>query len=161
MDVYLLRHGEAGDSTLWKGDDSQRPLTEDGVKRMKEQAKTLKKWNVKVDVLISSPYIRAWQTADAIAKAFDVPVIEDARLQPGCTLDMALALLREQQKFGHVWLTGHGGNGTDLGAIAAGLIGGGHIHIAKGGLVHVRLTSLNQPDGELIWHVTPAIMGAT
>src|SRR5215472_12229115 len=99
MDVYLLRHGEAGDSALWRGDDSQRPLTEEGVERMKRQAKTLKKWNVKVDALISSPYIRARQTADAISKAFDVPVIEDKRLKPGCTLSMALDVLREQEKF--------------------------------------------------------------
>lgn len=161
MDVYLLRHGDAGDSARWQGDDSQRPLTEQGVARMKQQAATLKRWNLQIDALISSPFVRARQTADAIAEAFGVPVVEDARLQPGCTLKLALDVLRERDKLDHVWLTGHGGDDSDLGAIASGLIGGGHIRITKGGLIHVRLTTLKPSAGELIWHLTPALMGAT
>lgn len=161
MDVYLLRHGDAGDSARWAGDDSQRPLTEQGVARMKQQAATLRKWNLQIDALISSPYVRARQTANAIAEAFGVPVIEDARLQPGCTLKLALELLREQSKLNHIWLTGHGGDDSDLGGIASGLIGGGHLRIVKGGLLHIRITTLKPSAGELIWQLTPALMGAT
>lgn len=155
MDVYLLRHGDAGPH--WSEHDDQRPLTPEGITRIKRQAATLRSWGIKVDMLISSPYVRARQTADVIAKAFDVTAIEDARLSAGCILRDVLALLHEHTASKHIWLTGHE---PDLSTIASGLIRGGQIKMAKGGLARVHITSLQPANGELIWHLTPQTMGA-
>ena len=155
MDVYLLRHGDAG--SAWTQNDDQRPLTAEGVVRMSRQAATLHGWGLHVDALLSSPYVRARQTANAIGKVFDVPVIEDKRLAAGCSLRDVVAVLHDHAASKHIWLTGHE---PDLSTITAGLIGGGQIKMPKGGLARVHISTLQPPNGELIWHLTPQVMGA-
>ena len=155
MDVYLLRHGDAG--SAWTQNDDQRPLSVEGIARIKRQANTLQGWGVHMDVLITSPYVRARQTAEVVAKVFGVSVIEDKRLAAGCSLRDAVAVLHDHAASKHIWLTGHE---PDLSTITAALIGGGQIKMPKGGLARVHISTLQPPNGELIWHLTPQIMGA-
>lgn len=156
MDVYLLRHGEAGSPR--QQHDEQRPLTADGVKQLERQAAALRGWGVRIDLLLSSPYVRARQTADIIARAYQMPVSEDPRLAAGCTASAALAVLHDHAALKHIWLTGHE---PDLSEICAALTGGGRVRMVKGGLARIQLDSLQPAHGELIWYLTPALMGAT
>ncbi|HTL46474.1 MAG TPA: phosphohistidine phosphatase SixA [Verrucomicrobiae bacterium] len=72
MELYILRHGiavERGDKRYLK-DDSQRPLTREGREKMHLGALGLKAAGVEFDVLISSPYVRARETAEIVARVF-------------------------------------------------------------------------------------------
>jgi phosphohistidine phosphatase len=67
MRLYFLRHGLADWPEWDPARDHERPLTKDGMKKMKEQAKTLLALDLKLDAILSSPYTRAYQTADIVA----------------------------------------------------------------------------------------------
>jgi phosphohistidine phosphatase len=67
MLLYLVRHGVAfdADPTQWP-DDRDRPLTPDGEKKFREVAAGLATLAPTVDVVLSSPLVRAWQTAQIL-----------------------------------------------------------------------------------------------
>ena len=69
MFLYLVRHAVAGnaDPAQWP-DDRDRPLTPDGEKKFREVAAGLATLAPKVDVVLSSPLVRAWQTAQILQK---------------------------------------------------------------------------------------------
>jgi phosphohistidine phosphatase len=69
MKIYLIRHSNAVDPEIPDyEDDSLRPLSEKGREKMKKIASALKKMNVKPDCIVSSPYLRAHQTAEVLAR---------------------------------------------------------------------------------------------
>jgi phosphohistidine phosphatase len=69
MKIYLIRHSNAVDpGTPEYDDDSQRPLTEKGRDKMKKIAFALKGLGIKPDIIVSSSYVRAQQTAEILAK---------------------------------------------------------------------------------------------
>jgi phosphohistidine phosphatase len=70
MDLFILRHGEAGKRTASRGNDTKRPLTAVGEKEITEIAESLEKIGIKFDVILTSPLKRAQQTADLVAKQF-------------------------------------------------------------------------------------------
>jgi len=68
MELYLLRHGIAVErGTHPFRNDSHRPLTPEGMKRTRRVARALKKLKFHFDRILSSPYVRAKQTADIVA----------------------------------------------------------------------------------------------
>ena len=70
MDLFILRHGEAGKRTTSRASDSQRPLTAGGEKEITEIAESLEKIGTKFDIILTSPLKRSQQTADLVAKQF-------------------------------------------------------------------------------------------
>jgi len=83
MNIYLIRHGDA--ENISKGiKDYERKLTHEGELRMKKAAAFWKNIVPEFDLIISSPYIRALQTAKIIASVYSIKkeVITDKRL--GC-----------------------------------------------------------------------------
>ncbi len=71
MKLYLLRHGVAvdrGDPNF--PDDAARPLTEEGLEKVRQVAKGMQRLDLRFDVILSSPLVRAKQTAEEVAKAF-------------------------------------------------------------------------------------------
>jgi len=70
VDIYLVRHAIAGerDPERWP-DDSQRPLTKKGIRRFTEAAAGLVTVVPEVDLVLASPYRRAWQTATILEEA--------------------------------------------------------------------------------------------
>jgi phosphohistidine phosphatase len=74
MILYIVRHGIAIDRTDPKAPpDPERPLTAKGVQKTRAAALGLKELGVKPDVLITSPYVRAAQTAEIFAEALGFP----------------------------------------------------------------------------------------
>jgi len=74
MILYLVRHGIAVDRTDPKcPPEAERPLTAKGVQKSRSAALGLKEMGVKPDVLITSPYVRAAQTAEIFAEALGFP----------------------------------------------------------------------------------------
>lgn len=64
MDVYVLRHGKAEERSLTVKGDSKRELTEAGKKELQSIAKAIKNLDIKFDCIVSSPLLRAKQTAE-------------------------------------------------------------------------------------------------
>ena len=70
--LYLVRHAKSS----WEepgGSDIDRPLLEKGIKRTQKVICFLKDHGVKIDLMISSPAVRAFQTAIADCKRDRVP----------------------------------------------------------------------------------------
>jgi phosphohistidine phosphatase len=74
MILYLVRHGIAVDRTDPKSPpEAERPLTAKGVQKTRSAALGLKELGVKPDALLTSPYVRAAQTAEIFAEALGCP----------------------------------------------------------------------------------------
>jgi phosphohistidine phosphatase len=71
MNLYLMRHGPAVEREKFRGrDDSQRPLTPEGREKMRDAARGMLALGLSFDLILSSPYVRAHETADLVAKVF-------------------------------------------------------------------------------------------
>lgn len=68
VDMYILRHGKAEEHSKKMTSDAKRQLTETGMMDLECIAKALKNFDIKVDVIISSPLVRAKETANIMAK---------------------------------------------------------------------------------------------
>ena len=66
MNLYILRHGIAADRSSKYPDDNLRPLTRKGIDRMRREAKGMSAIGIAPDVIISSPLVRAIQTAEIV-----------------------------------------------------------------------------------------------
>jgi phosphohistidine phosphatase len=71
VDLILIRHAEAGsrDNARWPNDDD-RPITDEGVQKQRQIAKAMKKMGISFDFLVTSPRLRARQTADVVANVY-------------------------------------------------------------------------------------------
>jgi phosphohistidine phosphatase len=70
MNLYLLRHGIAVDpSKPGIAKDSERPLLPKGRRRLRQIARAMGTLKIKFDLILSSPYVRAKQTAEVVAKS--------------------------------------------------------------------------------------------
>ncbi len=70
MELFLLRHGIAVEKgTPGFENDSARPLTPGGIKKTRKIAKGIKRMDLKFDFILSSPFLRAKQTAEIVTKA--------------------------------------------------------------------------------------------
>jgi phosphohistidine phosphatase len=74
MILYLVRHGIAIDPTDPKSPpEAERPLTARGIQKTRAAALGLRALGAKPDVLITSPYVRAAQTAEIFGEALGFP----------------------------------------------------------------------------------------
>ncbi len=160
MNFYLMRHGvavAADDPTV--GDDSQRPLTAKGIKRMRRAARGLRRLAIDFDVILTSPLLRARQTADIVAATLGMEsrVEEISGLAPESSVEHLLFGLTRYQDPDHLLLVGHQ---PLLGQTLATLLAPGRenqlqFDLGKGSLCRVEIDRLpaNQP-GELRWLMT-------
>lgn len=157
MKLYFLRHGPAVERSEWGGDDAERPLTGEGAVRIEREAQFIVRGALGIDSVISSPYRRALQTAEIVARSLGIPdqAIPDHRLGPGFDIDGLRALLAEFSDCDSVLLVGHE---PDLSAVIGGVIGGGRIDLKKGSLACVALKNAAKIRGELLWLLPPAFI---
>jgi phosphohistidine phosphatase len=66
MKLYLLRHAIAKDRSKWHRGDSDRPLTDEGARKMRKTARGLKHLKLDFDAILTSPYRRAFSTAEIV-----------------------------------------------------------------------------------------------
>jgi phosphohistidine phosphatase len=110
MKIYLIRHSNAVDpGTPGYEDDSLRPLTEKGRDKMKSIASALKGLDLKPDLIVSSPYVRAQQTAEILAKVLKYKqelAFSDA-LVPMGNADNIIGEINEKYSVDELVLVGH------------------------------------------------------
>jgi len=156
MELYILRHGIAVErGTPGYKKDSDRPLTPEGEEKMRQIADAMRGMDLKFDLILSSPYARAEQTAKIVAGELDEDVSYSVYLVPGGN---ALELIGEinDERPQRVLLVGHE---PDLSNLISVLITGGSdagIELKKGWLC--RLTTEKLVFGKcarLNWLLTP------
>lgn len=110
MQLYLIRHGDAVDRALADvATDEERWLTEEGRQEVQCSAQLMAKLDVQIDLILSSPLVRAWQTAEIIAE-IAAPNAESAASQHlihGGSFSGILDDLRRHGNPAQVALTGH------------------------------------------------------
>lgn len=155
MELYFLRHGIAANLGPAGTGDAGRPLTEDGVIKMAEEARGMRLLGMQLDVLLASPFMRARQTAEIVGKELGVAVqIADA-LRPGCDVARLRALLGEHQGAKRVMVVGHE---PDFSEMVGSMAGNCLVQMQKGGLARIDLPLPQSPVGTFVWLFTPNVL---
>jgi phosphohistidine phosphatase len=157
MDLYFLRHGDAGKAGEWTGDDSARPLTAAGMEQMKRVASTIAALDLGLELVISSPFLRAQQTAEIVASALKLglALTVDDRLAPGFTHHELSHILREKAELKSLLLVGHE---PDFSASIAACIGGGRVECGKGALARLQIRDAGKMHGSLVWLIPARVL---
>jgi phosphohistidine phosphatase len=157
MKLYFVRHGDAVEADSWRGDDASRPLTDEGRDRMTRAAKTMKRLGFALDVIVTSPLVRARQTAAIVAEALGLrdKLVEDERLGPGFDLVRLAEIVRAQRGADAVMLVGHE---PSFSMTIGRLAGGGAIDVKKGSLARVDVADPSELRGELVWLIPPKVL---
>jgi phosphohistidine phosphatase len=158
MELYVIRHADAKplDDTIT--DDADRPLTETGIAQSKALAQCLQKLGVKLDVVLTSPLLRAKQTAEEMLRNWSgtKPPVEVVQELADASKRKRLGKLLQEVGKESVAIIGHQ---PDLSTFTAWLTGSrkAQIDFAKAGAALVHCTEA--PDrgaGTLEWLVTPS-----
>ncbi|HVP77825.1 MAG TPA: phosphohistidine phosphatase SixA [Thermodesulfobacteriota bacterium] len=157
MKLYFLRHGLAGDRTRWPGDDFDRPLTDEGKDRIAREAVTIAHLELGLEVVMTSPLVRAFQTAEIVARKLNLldKLVKDERLGPGFSAPHVPKILAAHAKANAVMLVGHEPSFSE--AISY-LIGGGRVVCKKGSLACVDLEDASSLRGKLLWLLQPKVL---
>ncbi len=153
MRLYFLRHGPAVSRTQWDQPDEERPLTDDGRAVVKASARLLARTQIAVDAILTSPLVRARQTAEIAAAELGAGAPVDADgLAPGFDRKRLKALLAEHHGAQALLLVGHE---PDFSGTIRELTGGAVV-CKKGGIARVDIDE-ETVHGELVMLVPPRI----
>lgn len=155
MEIYLLRHADAVSAVGVS--DEERPLSDEGRRTIEKAAGGMQRLGLKFDLILTSPLLRARQTAEIVAKTLgsEIPKISQPLMSGGnpreCLRDPRLQNIRK------VLLVGHA---PDLGIFLGDLIGKGEIRLSKGALACVEVSSMPpEAAGKLLWLKTAEHLG--
>jgi phosphohistidine phosphatase len=156
VSLHLLRHADAGDPEKWQGDDAARPLSEKGVRQAERLGRHLKSVEFEPDAIISSPKVRALQTAEIVGRALGVSATTDDRLAGSLDPASVAALLREAGGPRSPVIVGHD---PDFSELLADLTGAPNLTMKKGAIARVDLARGVRPgSGVLRWLLPPDLV---
>jgi phosphohistidine phosphatase len=164
MQLYIIRHGIAIDREDPKcPPEAERYLTEEGIERTKQVAEAVAALGIHADLMISSPYVRATQTAAIFASELEYSKQKIRRtdsLLPGAEPGAFLRELAREKDVSTVFCFGHAPHVDGLLAAAVGA--SRHItSMKKAGVALVELKRLSPPNGQLVWLITPKLIRKT
>ena len=162
MDLFLIRHAAAHgrDPELWP-DDSLRPLTPEGKEAFRRSLPGLAQLASRPDALLSSPFERAWRTAEVLAELEGWPEPKCSNpLEPTLPPEKAAWLLEAYEGAGAVAVVGHRPGLHELASyLLTGEADGAQINIKKGGVACLRFEGPVGPGtGQLRWLATPKML---
>ena len=162
MYLYLVRHAVAHkrDQRRWP-DDSRRPLTPEGEEEFVGAARGLAHIVPEVEVLLSSPYERAWRTAEILAEQTGWPAPEVfPALEPEVPPEKIVLALETYADKQSIALTGHRPCLHELAVyLLTGDVGGADMKIKKGGVVCIEFDDAPKAGaGKLRWLFTPRVL---
>lgn len=157
MNLYLIRHADAGDPRAWGGDDADRPLTDLGRAQARALGATFRRAGIGVEAAVASTYLRARETAEGFLAdgPADAASHESYLLTPGGLRKRRLSKQLAELGAGCVAVFGHN---PDLSTYLAWLIGvePENVDLEKGGAALVRFDDgPRKGEGRLAWVVTP------
>jgi len=161
MQLLIIRHGIAEDKEVWarsSNNDDDRPLTDEGRQKMVLNAKGLRRALDAIDILVTSPLVRARQTAQIVADAFSLGRIETAKsllpIAPPVEFVEWLGRYRDKAVVAAV------GHEPHLGLLATWLLTGveeSHVDLKKGAACLMELEGEPAPAGaRLCWSIAPS-----
>jgi phosphohistidine phosphatase len=161
-EFYMMRHGIAVQrGSAGYSDDSKRPLTAEGKKKTQEIAQGLMRLGVDPDWIVSSPLLRAVETAKIVAEVLGgkIPVDFSNDLGPGGSAESLIAFLSRHSNRKRVMVVGHE---PDMSEMAGRLMGAGrraHLSLKKGGCCLITFDDFPpKSPGKLVWWLTPRVM---
>ncbi len=111
MKLLVVRHAPAGDKIEFASGgrpDAERPLTDEGRRKMRAAAAGLRRLVERLDAIASSPLERAAQTAEILASAYDSAAVETVEaLAPGSPPSALVPWLERQGSSSTVAVVGH------------------------------------------------------
>jgi phosphohistidine phosphatase len=134
--------------------DADRPLTANGVQTFTAAARGLARLLPAPDVLLSSPALRARQTAALIAAAWEIEVAEEPALASG-SLDRILGTLELQLQDATVAVVGHEPTVSAVVAELSGLASPESVGFEPGAAALLEVDSLRARDARVVWVLTP------
>jgi phosphohistidine phosphatase len=160
LELYVVRHAAAAqrDPDRWP-DDSKRPLTSEGEREFRLAARGLARIVSPVDAILSSPYQRAWRTAEILSELDSWPAPESSPvLEP--TLPPEKAALALEDLAGSVAVVGHRPGLHEFAAyLLTGRADGLEIELEKGGVACIGFDASPAPGtGKLRWLLTPELL---
>jgi phosphohistidine phosphatase len=163
LELYLVRHAVAAERGPDYPDDAERPLTPEGVERFRKAVAGLRAFDVVIDVVLSSPFVRAKETAELLCAGLKPKprlVLSDA-LVPGRRPAVVIAAIEQYSSTGRgasrLALVGHE---PDLGELAARLVGAkGSVEFKKGAVCRIDVDrAMPGGPGTLRWFLPPAVL---
>jgi phosphohistidine phosphatase len=160
VELYILRHGIAEDARPGRS-DAKRALTEEGGKRVAEVIETARRAGAEPSLIVSSPYLRAVETARIAAEGFGYKghIVETETLVPNGSPEGVWTELREYRGEAAILLAGHEPLLSQLVAhlLAAPAL---RVEMKKAALVRLDMESFGaSPHGTLRWMITPKLAG--
>lgn len=162
MYVYLVRHAFAHkrDAERWP-DDSKRTLTPEGEEEFRGAAIGLGRIVPEVEVLLSSPYQRAWRTAEVLTEQTGWPAPQTfSALEPDVPPEKVVLALQTYAGRQSIALTGHRPGLHELAVyLLTGYARGADMKIKKGGVVCIEFDDDPRAGaGKLRWLFTPRVL---
>ena len=162
MNLYILRHANAGVPRVNPILDRKRPLDKEGKRHCLQLAHVLNAMKLQFDLVVSSPLKRALQTASLVGTetGYEAKILTSAALEPDATFAQFQTLLNDSSKHENVLIVGHDPNLTTfLGKllVPASATTGACLRLRKGSLARV---SLVRGPATLQWVLGPAIVRA-
>jgi phosphohistidine phosphatase len=153
VQLHLLRHADAGDPAAWSGLDADRPLSGKGRRQARSVGRWLSSMTHRPEVVITSPKIRAAETAEIATSGWRARPISDERLGGGLDIEGLAALLADHAPTTErVMVVGHD---PDFSELASELIGAS-IALKKGAIARIDLPRPPRAgSGTLRWLVPP------
>ena len=156
VQLYLLRHAHAGDPMKWSGPDAIRPLSERGRLQAERLGMFLLQAGFQPDAIVSSPRVRALETARLVAAALGLPVRVDDALVGPLDIDALEVLLGASGDPQRPLLVGHD---PDFSELAAALTGVLELPVRKGALVRIDIARpIEAGAGLLRWLLPPDLL---
>ena len=156
MNIHLLRHADAEDFST---SDASRKLTNRGELQSIHVAEYLARIQQPLDLILTSPYLRALQTATVVSEKLGTPLTQEVRLSCGMQPQTGLALLQEHSQLENILLVGHQ---PDLSIFAAILLTRDrslNVEFGKAALLSLALNPLAPGSGLLLSFLDEAQMG--
>jgi phosphohistidine phosphatase len=157
---YLVRHAIAEPRGSRWPDDTRRPLSRGGVRRFTEVARGLRALGVECERVLTSPLVRATQTARLLSKGLGgrPRMSVTAALAPGVAAARVVAECSRLAGARRVALVGHE---PDLGVLAAFLVGArAPFPLKKGGICRIDVPAhrVGPGTGTLVWFAPPRLL---
>jgi phosphohistidine phosphatase len=152
--LWFVRHADAGDPAKWTGDDADRPLSSKGRRQSKRLGRFLKELDIDPDAVLTSPKLRASETARLVGRSIGLhPSVDDRLSVDFGEKDLAAVVAGLDPNIRGLMLVGHDPDFSDL---VSWLVGSG-IEMQKGALARIDVPdrSLKKGRGSLRWLLPP------
>ncbi|MGZ9225910.1 MAG: phosphohistidine phosphatase SixA [Anaerolineales bacterium] len=162
MNLYVIRHAIAVDEgTSEYESDSERPLTDKGRKKMRQIAKALRNLGVEFDLILSSPYVRARETAEILADVFKMKkkILFSDNLIPLGNPELLITEVNEKYSVNSLAVVGHEPHLSTLVGLLVAENAKIDVTLKKGGVCYLSADDLHQEHrATLEWLLTPGIL---